>query len=532
MSTEWQEDSPATQGDHTTRFVAEQGLPTWTRSYYDLGESAGTVETRAGILQLIADAERLRPAVVLFYKLDRAFRNSGEQSVTLRRLKKAGVRVLKVKDPNIEGPQGTMVDGLLGVVNQFERELVGMRIRDHNLTLARQGYWTGGRAPYGYQYRRAVREQQGKRSVTKQRGSLEPHPDEWAVALQFWQWALAGHRKTELAIMANEAGHRRRGGGLWTATEITRILASRLYAGFVPYSTEPRSAPRNSRTWQNTEWFSGQHQPMVTMQEWLQVQALLHAPSGTHRRTTKSPRAELAGFVRCKQCGGPVSSIGRAPVDGYYYGCQASSRGGSGHSYWTRSPWVVHMALQAILDTVAASLPAHDAPADDTTQRDAIERDLERLKTRRRRLRDLYRMGEYDDDMETYQRDARALDMQIEAREFALQQAGPAPDTLTALWDTLRNWAVVYETADTVVKRQRFWATFVERIRMDRDSLEVTLHELGAEIPRVWSIQLPPVRTKRPGSICGRGVTGERGKGESRSWFMRNGLAPEPVTTG
>lgn len=498
MSTDaGQEDSPTTQGQITDQFMREHQLPTWTRTYYDLAITAATVDKRPGMIAMLADAERLRPACIVFYKLDRAFRNSYEQSAALRRLKKLGIKVLKVRDPNVDGPQGELIDTILGGVNQFEREVTGLRIRDHNLAMAMRGEWPGGGPPYGYRY---VQVEAGKSSGAP--GGLEPEPLEWAVARQIWDWALAGYRKSEIAELANASGYRRRNGRLWPADLILRVLRSKTYAGYVPYGLHSRRHGR-TRKEEAAQWFPGRHRAMVTLEEFTRVQATTNSRIG-QRSAHKRSRSELAGLIRCRLCGGPAA-LGY-DSGGHYYKCDLAAHHGTEHGYWSRREWVVHWALQAVLDHVVAELP--EAPPADTTDatREGLMRDIDRIKNQLRRQRTLFEVGEYEDDLGEYRRRKRDLEVQLAAKELELARSGPSESELESRWRLLRTWEQLYEAADSVQSRQRVWAAVVERVDVGPDSVRVTLRDFGPSVQRTWEMSLPPKRTRRPGAVSGRGI--------------------------
>lgn len=531
MSTGFQEDSPVTQDQHTEEFIRANNLPGWTRTYYDLAESAGTMERRPGILQLIADAEELRPAAIVFYKLDRAFRNSTEQAVALRRLKRAGIRVVKVRDPNIDGPQGEMMDTILGAVNQFERELTGVRIRDHNLAMAQRGEWPGGAPPFGYRYTKAERVTQGRKRTTVRPGQLLIDPVEGPAARRIWEWALAGYRKAEVVDLANAAGYRRRNGAPWNKDALTLMLINKTYAGYIPFARHKNMHGRMKRQYDRAEWYQGQHEPIISLDEWLQVQATINARMG--QRTTHSrARTELAGLTRCLICGGAVVGNSYTKDGGYHYTCQDAVQHEAEHPLWSRRDWVVHMALQAILDEVTHGLPDIPPPSVAAEHRATVEREIAGIRTRMKRLRDLYLAGEYNDDMTEYQRQKRQYDAHLAAAEAQLAGSGPGSDELVERWSILRDWETTYLAAeDSVRERQRFWASVFEQVRVDKERLVAHLRDFGPTVPRVWEVDLPPLRTRRPGSRCGRGIVGQRGGGRLRSRSRLEGgiTQPRPV---
>ncbi len=529
MSTETQEDSPATQGQHTAEFIQAHQLPTWTRTYYDLGITGSTVDKRPGIMQLLRDAEVHKPAAIVFYKLDRAFRNSYEQTAALRHLKKLRIKVLKVRDPNIEGPQGELIDSVLGAVNQFERELTGIRIRDHNQAMAQRGEWPGGAPPFGYRYIKAKREQVGRKRVTVEPGRLEPDPIEAPVARQIWDWALQGYRKSEIVDMANAAGYLRRSGLPWSMEAITQLLINKTYAGYVPFARHIRMHGRMKRQPDRAEWYPGQHQALITLEEYLRVQATTNSRMG-QRQAHSRARTELAGLYRCLLCGAPVIGNSYTADGGYHYTCQGAVKRNSDHGLWSRRDWVIHMALPVILDRATESLPDEIPRAESDERREFIAREIERLKQRKRRMRTLFELGEYDDDLEEYKRKSRDLETQIAAKEAELASAGPGQEELAQRWELLRNWEEAYEAAEGDIReRQRFWASLIEEVKSDAHHLVVRLRDFGPAVTREWEIDLPPLRTRRPGTRVGKGIVGQRKSGRTRSKVLNLQLQPRPV---
>lgn len=508
MSTEEQEDSPLTQGQHTGEFVQQNDLPPWTRTYFDLGKSGGSLEKRPSMMTMLAEAERLRPSCIVFYRLDRAFRNAEEQAVALNRLKRLGLQILKVRDPNLQGPMGELIDGILGNINQFERQLTGMRIRDHNLAMAQRGEWPGGAPPFGYKYVKAVRETRGRKNSTVVPGRLEPDEKEWPIARQIWDWALAGYRKVEIVDMANAAGYRRRGGALWSTEALTLMVFSKTYAGCVPFARHVRMHGRMKRQYDRAEWYPGHHTPMITVEEWMKVQATTNSRMG-QRRAHSRPRCELAGLIRCRLCGGSVVAHSYTKDGGYHYNCAGAVKHEVDHPYWSRRDWVIHMAIQRILDEVVTALPEQPPEGLDDVHRESLKEEIQRFKNQMKRQRTLFELGEYNDDLEEYKRRRRELETQVATLEARLANAGPSSTELIDRWEALRNWEAAYEGAPSVREKQRVWSSLVEEVRTDAIALAVRLRDFGPSVDREWQINLPPIRSRRPRSRGGQSAVGQ-----------------------
>lgn len=517
MSTDDQEDSPVTQDNHIEAFIQQRGL-NWTRTYFDLGVSSGlALNQRHGMAALLTDAEKFRPACIVFYKLDRAFRDSYEQAGALKHLKKLGVKVLKVRDPNIDGPQGDLVDTVLGAVNQFERQLTGLRIRDHNHTMAQRGEWTGGSPPYGYTYRKPIKETRNRKAMTITPGAVEPHPVEWPIARQIWDWALSGCRKAQILQRTVDAGYRKRNGNHWRFADLDRLFDSRVYAGFVPFGHNV-SGKTSHKGGGPGEWYHGQHPAMVTEDEWHRVQVMLRQ-GNLRQRSVRNPRMELAGLISCGICGAPASASAGNRNGHFSYSCTSAATYAGKHDYWCRRDWIIHLLLQLVLDEAVAQLPATPPTVQVNAHRKTIENEIGQLERQLKRLKELYVLGEYGDDLPAYQQRKSYLEAQLHVKRSELTHVGAPADQLKKLHKDLAEWSGAYAAAEgNVHARQRIWRSFIERVTVGRTALHVRLVELGPGIPRDWEVPLPPPRTRQPGSAHQGGVVGNPKGRTTSAW--------------
>lgn len=520
MSTDEQEDSPLTQGQQTEAFLQLHKPGNWTRTYFDLGISGKELAKRPGMTALLTDAERGGPACIVFYKLDRAFRNSFEQAAALRRLKKLGVKVYKVRDPNIDGPQGDMIDTVLGAVNQFERELTGLRIRDHNQAMAQRGEWPGGSPPYGYLYRKPVKETRNRKPITITPGAVEPHPAEWPIARQIWDWALLGQRKAEMLQCIAGAGYRKRNGSHWRFSDLDRFFDSKVYAGYIPFGHNG-AGKRSHKAGGQGEWYHGQHTPMVTDDEWHRVQVLLRQ-GNLRQRSSRVPRMELAGLISCGICGAPATAAGTGKQGRYSYTCTNAATYSGAHAYWGRRSWVIHRAAQSVVLHIASILPSVPPRPDGSARLAGIDGEITRIERQLKRLRELYIIGDLADDLSAYQLRKVQLEAQLRAKRAELQQVGAPTDELKHLHLTLGNWGDSYAAFQgDVPALQRLWRVCVERIVVTRDLMRIVLVDLGPGIHRNWGVELPPLGSREPGSLHHGGVVGQPKGKRGQAWKFR-----------
>ena len=128
---------------------AEGWLPVPDR-YDDGGCSGGTLE-RPALKRLIADIEAGRVDVVVVYKIDRLSRALMDFAKLVEVFERNGVTFVSVTQSfNTTTSMGRLTLNVLLSFAQFEREVIGERIRDKFAASRRKGMWMGGWAPLGY----------------------------------------------------------------------------------------------------------------------------------------------------------------------------------------------------------------------------------------------------------------------------------------------------------------------------------------------------------------------------------------------
>ena len=118
--------------------------------YDDGGYSGGTLE-RPALKRLIADIEAKRIDVVVVYKIDRLSRSLMDFAKLVEVFDRNDVTFVSVTQSfNTTTSMGRLTLNVLLSFAQFEREVIGERIRDKFAASRRKGMWMGGWAPLGY----------------------------------------------------------------------------------------------------------------------------------------------------------------------------------------------------------------------------------------------------------------------------------------------------------------------------------------------------------------------------------------------
>ncbi len=137
-------------------FIASQRAEGWVLvhdRYDDGGISGGTLE-RPALKRLIADIEAGLIDVVVVYKIDRLSRSLIDFTKLVEVFDAHSVTFVSVTQSfNTTTSMGRLTLNILLSFAQFEREVIGERIRDKVAASRKRGIWMGGFVPLGYDVR-------------------------------------------------------------------------------------------------------------------------------------------------------------------------------------------------------------------------------------------------------------------------------------------------------------------------------------------------------------------------------------------
>ena len=141
------------QREACAAFIQSQKHEGWTvlpTLYDDGGYSGGTME-RPALQRLLADIEAGRIDVVVVYKVDRLTRALSDFAKLVEVFDRRGVSFVSITQQfNTTTSMGRLTLNILLSFAQFERELIGERVRDKIAASKKKGMWMGGTVPLGY----------------------------------------------------------------------------------------------------------------------------------------------------------------------------------------------------------------------------------------------------------------------------------------------------------------------------------------------------------------------------------------------
>ena len=462
-------------------YVASQKHEGWlalAARYDDGGFSGGTIE-RPALQQLLADIEAGKVDCVVVYKVDRLSRSLMDFAKLVATFEQHSVAFVSVTQRfDTTSSMGRLTLNVLLSFAQFEREIIGERIRDKLAAAKMKGKYVGGRPLLGYD----VDHEHMRLVVNAEEAKLVQHVFERFVRLGSCM---------KVAQELNASGYRMKawtsrkgrpmGGAEWNNVYVHHVLTNRRYLG------ETVHLGKN---------YPGEHEAIIDRQTWERVQTLLdtnrtYRASQTRRKTT----AMLKGLVRCGHCGGAMHdtwTAGKARKYRYYV-CNKGTKIGMDSCPVKSVPAgeienAVFQYLRSVFrspDVVARTVQAMQAQVEKEQderrrERGALEKRLAEL---RKIIRNLVRVGgkteggaladelrRLNDEYAEAERRLADVDSQAAAEEDL-----PGQDEVI---EALRNIEPLWEDLFPA-EQHRIARLLVEQVVVNPDSLTVRLRANG-----------------------------------------------------
>jgi DNA invertase Pin-like site-specific DNA recombinase len=150
-------------------FIASQRHEGWAclATRYDDGGFSGATMDRPALQRLLADIAAGRVNTIVVYKIDRLTRSLVDFAKIVEILDARGASFVSVTQQfNTTTSMGRLTLNILLSFAQFEREVIGERIRDKIAASKKKGMWMGGIPPLGY------RAQDGKLPVIESEAEI------------------------------------------------------------------------------------------------------------------------------------------------------------------------------------------------------------------------------------------------------------------------------------------------------------------------------------------------------------------------
>src|SRR6058998_2949282 len=135
-------------------FIDSQRQEGWVclRAAYDDGGFSGARMDRPALQRLLADLTTGRVDTIVVYKIDRLTRSLADFAKIVEILDTRGKSFVSVTQQfNTTTSMGRLTLNVLLSFAQFERDVIGERVRDKIAASKKKGMWMGGSVPLGYE---------------------------------------------------------------------------------------------------------------------------------------------------------------------------------------------------------------------------------------------------------------------------------------------------------------------------------------------------------------------------------------------
>jgi DNA invertase Pin-like site-specific DNA recombinase len=249
-------------------YIASQKPEGWllVPDRYDDGGISGATLERPALKRLLTDIEDHRVDVVVVYKIDRLSRALMDFSKLVEIFDRNNVTFVSVTQSfNTTTSMGRLTLNILLSFAQFEREVIGERIRDKFAASRKKGMWMGGFVPLGYD--------------VKERKLVINRAEAATVRMIFERFIKIGSA-TELVRKLRAEGIRGKRSKLIDKGYLYRLLNNRIYIGEAVHKGVA---------------YPGEHQPIIDRTLWDRVHTVLRE---SPRKRAANTRAQTPSLLK------------------------------------------------------------------------------------------------------------------------------------------------------------------------------------------------------------------------------------------
>jgi len=247
------------------------------------GRSAKSILGRPVLINLLEYVRKNKHQVeaLIIYRLDRISRQTADYLAIRKKLGECGVTIISATEPTGNSPTEKLVETILAGFAQLDNDIRSERARNG----LRARYMAGlisGKPPLGYKF---------------EMGLAVKDPDTWDKVKSAWDVMATGKTSlSQIAKIMTESGLKiGRGKRQYKIRPQTanRIFRLKFYAGVLSSDTYKQEV-------------KGQHVPMITLEQFYKVQAVLDGRRVSDmvlvRRTRENKDFPLRRIVKCSIC--------------------------------------------------------------------------------------------------------------------------------------------------------------------------------------------------------------------------------------
>ena len=320
------------------------GTDTPIEVYVDKGYSGKNTE-RPEFKRMMKEVAEGKIQTIYCYKLDRISRNLLDFNLMWQELQAHNCNFVSCTESMLDTttPAGQAQVQMIMLFAQFERQTIALRVKDnYYFRITQDGRWAGGPAPYGFKNSRTV----------DNKPTLEVVEEEMeAVSYCFNKYAHCPNVSLgQLCKYLRENGYKSKSkSGAWVGTTLSRMLQSPVYAiaderlqkffemrkavflnkgvwtgetsCHVVGKKNGNSHIRKYPTLEEQSIYLTNFKGQIDSKTYIMVQERLKDNEKIGRSNATSALQELAGLLKCKECGYAVKIYNRYKKTGHVSLC-------------------------------------------------------------------------------------------------------------------------------------------------------------------------------------------------------------------
>lgn len=400
--------------------------------YIDGGYSGSKLD-RPKIQELLDDAEKGEIGTVFIYKLDRMSRDVIDTlNLLYRVLPKYDVQVVSMtEDIKTENPMDKVMITMNAAMNQYEREVIRMRMSAGMIERVKRGLWMGGgRIPFGYYYDRND-------------GILHPHEEQAELVRKAYRLYIDGYSCDRISKILGFKGER----------IVTQILKRKSNIGLIEYKGEI---------------YKGLHEPIVDEETFYEAQECMKK---RHTNSHINNENILTGLCYCGVCGARM----RYQKWGKYHKLICYSQYKNSKEYMVRDPncknkKVVAREVEEEVESCFRSFIINiEERKESESHAELIEDAIKKSNAKIKKLYALYVENDSQNLMELIQEEESRVK---ELKEELLLERQKEHKTNNCGLDKIRNMSDIWEKLTNKEKNQVL-KECIEKITIKGDDLEI-----------------------------------------------------------
>ncbi|MGG3918280.1 recombinase family protein [Parageobacillus thermoglucosidasius] len=363
-------------------FALSQG---WTivDDYCDDGYSAKNMD-RPALQRLIKDMQQKKFDVVIVYRLDRLVRSVLDLHKLLKIMQKYDV-MFKSATESFETTtaNGRLFITIVATIAEWERETIAERVFENMLERSKTGQRNGAPAPYGYDL---------------VDGELRINEEE-AKWVRFIFEKYKTHGSQNIAKQLNQRGVKTKKGEMWSDFSVRYVLRNPIYAGYIRWNYRSMSKQKLGGQPVVTPIKQENFVPIISKETFQEVQELLQNRYNMAFRSDS--HYPFSGVARCAKCGKSFTGAQRKRKSGgvyRYYKCQGRFKFGNCDVQTIAEEAIEKAFLEALHIPEKLELEVETNESEKELDTDFIEKQLQKLKGRKERIKELYIEGEIPKD--------------------------------------------------------------------------------------------------------------------------------------